>query len=313
MVREAGARRPVPDDDSVLVLARREGWVVTTAELCAVGCSPSRQKRLRGKGWMTQVFRGVHLVGRSVPTLDELERAAVKACGEGAVLSHRSAAVRWRVIRHYRGPVEVTAPTRRTRRGRLRTYAATLDPRDVTMKDGVPITTLARTLVDLAMVLDEERLEYAVHEAENLRRLRVRAVDGAIARAGVRRAGLPALRRSLARRRPNAGDLKHELEKKFHRFLHRHGFPPSEHNVLFELGDDDVTELDVFFRDARVGVELDAGPHRTTRNFHGDRRKDRRMRAVHRVTVFRVTHLDVDEREQELADDLWAVLRDRSV
>lgn len=116
--------------------------MVTTAELCAAGCSPSRQKRLRARGWLTTVFRGVHLVGRSVPSLDELERAAVKACGEGAVLSHRSAAMRWGILRGYRGPVEVTAPTQRARRRRLRTYEHRLHPRDITTKDGIPITTL---------------------------------------------------------------------------------------------------------------------------------------------------------------------------
>ncbi len=286
--------------------------MLTTEELRLVGCDRSRLTRMRKRGWLTQIFRGVHLVGRSVPTRDEFERAAVKACGSGAVLSHRSAGVRWGILRGYRGPVEVTAPTRRARRARLRTYEAQLDPRDVTLKDGVPITTLARTLVDLAMVLDAVALDVAVHEAENLRRLRVRKVDEAIARAGARRAGLPALRRSVDRRRPNAGGLKSELEKKFHRFLHRHGFPPSEHNVLIELGDGDMTELDVFFRDAGIGVELDAGPHRTSDRFHSDRRKDRRLKAIHRVTVLRVTHRDVDDDEAELAADLWAVLRSRS-
>lgn len=295
-----------------MLLARRAGWVVTTAELRGAGCSPSRIKRLDRSGWLTPVFHGVRLVGRSVPTRDELERAAVKACGEGAVLSHRSAAVRWRIIRGYRGPVEVTAPTRRTRRRGLRPYTARLDPRDVTVKDGVPITTLARTLVDLAMVLDGERLELAVHEAENLKRLHLRAVDGAIARAGDRRRGLPALRRCLRRRRPNAGGLKSELEKKFHRFLHRHGFPPTEHNRLVELADEEMTEVDVLFRDAWVAVELDAGPHMTTRGFHRDRRKDRRLEAVHGLPVIRVTHEDVDDHAAELAADLWAMLGARS-
>lgn len=261
---------------------------------------------------MTQVFRGVHLVGRSVPTRDELERAAVKACGPGAVLSHRSAGQRWGLLRGYRGPVEVTAPTRRARRRGLRTYEARLDPRDVTLKGGVPITTLARTLVDLAMVLDAEGLDIAVHEAENLRRLRVRKVDDAISRAGARRSGLPALRRSLDRRRPNAGGLKHELEKKFHRFLHRHGFPPSEHGVLFELEGGDMAEVDALFREAWVGVELDAGPHMTIRGFHRDRRKSRRLEALHRLPVIRVTHQDIDDHEAELAADLWAMLLARS-
>lgn len=162
------------------------------------------------------------------------------------------------------------------------------------------------------MVLDGEQLEFAVHEAENRRALQVRAVDAAIARAGARRPGLPALRRALDRRRPNAGGLKQDLEKKFHRFLHRHGFPPTEHNVLFELAAGEVTEVDVLFRAAWLAVELDAGPHRTTRNFRRDRRKSRRLEAVHRLPVVRVTHEDVDDHEEELAADLRAMLAVRS-
>ncbi len=292
----------------MVLLARRERWVVTTAELRAAGCSPSRIKRLCRAGWLTRVFHGVYLVGRAVPTRDERERAAVKACGKGAVLSHRSAGVRWGILPAYRGPVEVTAPTQRAPRRGLRPYEARLDRRDITVKDGVPITTLARTLVDLAMVLDEEGVEFAVHEAENLRRLRIRAVDAAIARAGARRHGLPALRRALDDRRPNAGGLKAGLERKFHRFLHRHRFPPSKHNVLLELAPGEVTELDVLFEEAGVGVELDAGPHMTVRGFHRDRRKARRLYARRRLVVLRVTHRDLDRHEQELAEDLWAAL-----
>lgn len=229
------------------------------------------------------------------------------------MLSHRSAAVRWGLMRGYRGPVEVTAPTQRRSRRGLCAHEARLHPRDVTVKDGVPITTLARTLVDLALVEPEPVVEHAVHEAENHRRLHIPAVDAAIARAGSRRAGLPALRRSLHRRRPNAGGLRQDLEKKFHRLLHRHGFPPTRHNVLFELEDGERTELDVLFEDAWVGVELDAGPHRTARGFHRDRRKSRRLEALHRLPVVRVTHEDVDDHEEELAADLWSIVRARSV
>lgn len=225
MTQEHRAGRELLDDDPIVVLARREGWVLSTAELRGAGCDRSRQSRLGRRGWLTQIFRGVHLVGRSKPTRDELERAAVKACGVGAVLSHRSAAVRWGLLRRYDGPVEVTAPTRRSRRARLRPYEVKLDPRDVTTKDGVPITTLARTLVDLAAILTPEQLEVAVHEAENLRRLRVRAVDAAIDRAGKRRSGLPALRRCLAGRRPNAGGLKFERPSPQRR--RRSGWTPS--------------------------------------------------------------------------------------
>ena len=72
---------------------------------------------------------------------------------------------------------------------------------------------------------------------------------------------------------------------------------------------EEIAEVEVFFRAAGVGVELDGGgAHQTTRNFHSDRRKDRRLRAIHRVEMVRVTRLDLDARPDELARDLWAMV-----
>lgn len=312
VTQRSSAPRTFSDIDPLLLLGRRHRWVLTHAELRSAGFSRSKITRLRTAGWLDNRFHGVYLVGRHRPSRDELERAALKACGDGAVLSHRSAAVRWRIMRSYRGPVEVTTPRRCGKRGPLRARTGRLDPRDITIKDGVPITTLARTLVDLAAVLDEEALATAVHEAEFCKLLRVPAVDAAMTRAG-RRPGRPALRRCLRDHRPTTGRVDRELERRFVRFLHRHGFPPTRHNVTFRLEDGEEVTLDVYFEHARFGIELDGRQaHDTTRNFHRDRRKDRRLDALHRVLVRRVTRRDLDVHEQELAADLWATLTRRS-
>lgn len=284
---------------------------MTRAELLGVGVSPGWIDRRVESGWLTREFRGVYLVGRARASLDERERAALKACGDRAVLSHFSAAARWK-IRRYRGStVHVTVPGRRRSRRGIRVHESPLHPRDITTKDGVRLTTVARTLVDLAALLDAEQLDTAVHEAEFLRRLRVRAVDEAIRRAGPV-AGLPNLRRALRSRRPAGGRIDFDLERAFHAFLRRHGFPPSEHGVEFALDDGRRTSVDVLFRDAWVAVELDGGPHRTTRNFHADRRKDRRLEALHGLIVIRVTEEDLLSHETELTADLWATLRRRT-
>ncbi|WP_353866725.1 type IV toxin-antitoxin system AbiEi family antitoxin domain-containing protein [Svornostia abyssi] len=294
------------------MLARRERWVVTTAEMRTAGLSRDVVARHREAGTLVRQFRGVYLVGRATPTRDELERAAVKACGEGAVLSHRSAAARWKILRHHRGPVEVTARTQRRRQQGLRPYRANLAPADVTMKDGVPITTVARTLVDLAMLVDEAVLDTAVHEADNLKRLYLRKVDEAIARAGATRQGVPALRRRLRRYRPANGRLDTDMEKLFVQFLRKYGFPPTEHGVTFELEGGERTTVDVLFRDAWVAVELDGGVHESRRHFQTDRRKSRRLEALHGLVVFRVTEEDLAERADELAQDLHATIARRA-
>lgn len=249
---ETPSRADKRNPDPLQVLARRERWVVTTAEMREAGLSRHVVARHEEAGTLVRQFRGVYLVGRTKPTQDERERAAVKACGDGAVLSHRSAARRWKILRHHRGPVEVTARTQRRRRKGLHPYLANLAPADVTIKDGVPITTVARTLVDLAMLVDEAVLDTAVHEADNLKRLHLRKVDEAIARAGATRRGIPALRRRLTRHRPASGRLDTDMEKRFVQFLRRYGFPISEHGVTFDLEDGERTTVDVLFRDAWV-------------------------------------------------------------
>lgn len=293
-------------------LARRERWVVTRAELLGAGVSSAWIDRRVTSGWLRREHRGVYLAGgKARPNDDERERAALKACGDDAVLSHHSAAARWRIRRRWAGPVHVSVPRQRRGRRGIRVHHTRLHPRDITTKDGVRLTTVARTLVDLAALLGAEQLDTAVHEAEFLKRLRVRAVDEAIHRAGPV-AGVPNLRRALRSRRPANGRIDFDLEREFHAFLRRHAFPPSEHGVAFALDGGRRTSVDVLFRDAWVAVELDGGPHRTTRNFHTDRRKDRRLEALHDLTVIRVTEEDLTDHEAELAADLWATLRRRT-
>lgn len=260
--------------------------MVTTAEMRTAGLSRHVVARHEEAGTLVRQFRGVYLVGRVKPTRDELQRAAVKACGAGAVLSHRSAALRWKILRHDRGPVEVTARTQRRRQKGLRPYRADLAPEDV--------------------------LDTAVHEAEHLTRLNLRRVDEAIARAGATRRGIPALRRRLRRYRPANGRLDTDMEKLFVQFLRTYGFSPSEHGVAFDLEGGERTTVDVLFRDAWVAVELDGGVHESARHFHTDRRKSRRLEALYGLVVFRVTEEDLTERADELARDLHATIARRA-
>lgn len=282
--------------------------MVTTEEMRGAGISRDVVARQARDGVLVRQHQGVYLVGRTKPSPAERDLAAVKACGAGAVLSHRSAAARWGILRRHTGPVEITARTQRRRRRGLIPHQADLDPQDVTTKDGIPITTLARTLVDLAGCVAEAVLEVAIHEAQVLKRLHVPKVDRAMARAG-RRRGAGALRRRLGRHRPAKGDLDGtRLERKFLRFLREYGFPPAEHGVGFDLEDGEKATLDVFWRKAKVGVELDGGVHQSDKHFRSDRRKSRRIEALHAVTVVRVTDEDVDDRPDELARDLDALL-----
>lgn len=289
-------------------LARRERFVVSHEELLAAGLSASAIVRRRGSA-LTPVFRDVYLVERMRPTEDELLRAAIKAGGAGTVLGFRSAADHWNTLT-WHGPVETITPTHRRRQSRLHPRQRILHPADVTTRGGLPITTLARTYVDVAGLLTLDELDRAVHEAEFRGLLRPLAIEQAMARAG-RFVGRPNLAAALTRRRPLDGRLDSGEEKRFFFFLRDRRYPHAVHNRTFELDDGERVSVDVLFPDHWLGIEIDGGPHKTPRRHDEDRRRDRRLRAVHQLPIIRVTDTDLTVRPDEVDGDLRVELARR--
>ena len=148
--------------------------MVSRAELLAAGLGQGGIEHRVRCGRLHLVHRGVYAVGHSKLTRLGAWRAAVLAGGPGAVLSHRSAAVLWELARGGAGRISVTVPTasgRRRRQGIRIHRAATLAAEETTARDGIPVTTVARTLLDFAATNRSEDLARAVNEAERQRRL----------------------------------------------------------------------------------------------------------------------------------------------
>ena len=157
-------------------LAGRQGGAISRAQLRGLAVSDPTIDRLLAAGWLAIAHRGVFRLGRLTQT--GVLHAAVPALGERAVVSHRSAAHEHRLLRtHPPATVDVTVPTTRRARGDIRPHRSRLDPRDVTTRGGLPITTVARTLLDIAPNLGEPRLQAAVEEARVQRRLHLPAVE----------------------------------------------------------------------------------------------------------------------------------------
>jgi len=309
---EGAARRSErPPRDAVLLgAARRAGWVLAARELRALGLSRSAIQRRLDTGLLVALFHGVYLVGRTEPTRGERQRAGLKAC-DGLALGRRSAAVAHGVMARWDGPVEVCVARPRRRQRGLVPLRRDYGPEDVTWREGVPVTTLAVTLCDLAEVLSPEALDRVVHEAEFRRKLDVAVVARAMARRP-RRPGYRALRAALAKRRRLVdGRLDSKLERRFHAFLEARDYPPSEHNVSFDFDDGGQASVDVLFRAQWLAVEVDGGPHQTVNGFHADRRRDRRLEAEWGLMVLRVTEEDIDERPDALDAELRAALARR--
>jgi very-short-patch-repair endonuclease len=220
----------------------------------------------------------VYAVGHTVLTRNGVLTAAVLACGEGAVLSHRSAAELWRI-----GPrsalIDVTAAVDRRVQGVI-CHRAALEERSTL--EGIPVTTPARTIIDLADVLTARGLERAVDEAEYLR-LDLSGLEPILGRRG---AG--ALARLLTEWRTESR-TRSELEEVFIALCAEHGLERPEVNVHVE-----GSERDFLWRGARLVVEVDgAQAHRTRRAFERDRLRDAELTAAgYRVMRFTQRRLE---------------------
>jgi Transcriptional regulator, AbiEi antitoxin len=148
-------------EQELAALARRSHGVVTRRELLAAEISGREiDGRLR-TGALIAVFRGVYRVGHTAPSVEAHYLAAVKACGNGALLSGPAAAHLLGLLKGAPPPPEVTARTER----RVKVVSTRRARRQAREWRGVPVTSVAETLVDLAAVLNAEELARACHEA----------------------------------------------------------------------------------------------------------------------------------------------------
>jgi Transcriptional regulator, AbiEi antitoxin len=164
----AGAGRRRTPEDVIAHIASRAHGVVTRAELRREGISAEQIRQRMAKGSLIAVHRGVYRVGHYAPSTEARYLAAVKACGDRAVLCGLAAAFLWRLIKGSSSRPEVMAPVKRRVPGVITHKTLTIEPSEVTVRNRIPITAVARTLTDIASSLSESRLARACHEAEVL-------------------------------------------------------------------------------------------------------------------------------------------------
>lgn len=160
-------------------VADRQHGVVTCRQLAALGVGPGgiRSRVLAGR--LHRMYLGVYSVGHRQLTENGHRLAAVLACGPGALLSHRSAAAHIGFGPALAGRLDVTCPGRRRAgpRGIAVHLPRRLHAEDATVHDGIPVTSIARTLLDVAQVLGERDIERALDAAERLHRFDLAAAD----------------------------------------------------------------------------------------------------------------------------------------
>lgn len=268
-----------PDDRAIAALSAVQHGVISLEQLKARGLDRRGVAHRVRRGTLHREYRGVFAVGHARLTRAGRFMAAVLACGPGAALSHRSAASHLGLRDDNRATIDVTSPTRRGRDidGITAHSGATLLPRDVETVDGIPCTTLARTLLDLAEVVGRRSLERAIDRAEVLRILDMRPIDDVLARANGRKAAAT-LRAVLAEMRLQTTLTRSELEERFLQICRDVGHPPDGVNVWIPYPDGGGAEADFVWHAARLVIEVDGRDVHTTRHaFEHDRRRDQRL------------------------------------
>jgi hypothetical protein len=294
-------------DLEILALAEAQHGLVTRAQLLRIGLGRrALQYRLR-TGRLVAVRRGVYAVGHRPATFAARWMAAVLAVGEDAVLSHRSAAALWGLRMTARPQIEVTVPRRLHALSGIELHRTTLAGDETTRHQGIPVTTAARTLLDLAAALDRHRLQRALEQAEILR-LADHTALVALTNRHAHRPGTPALTHLL-----DAGALDHaptrsELEDRFLTFLDAQGLPPPQVNATLTIKGSTI-EADALWPTAGLIAELDGHAfHGHRQAFERDRVRDRTLQAAG-WRVIRITWRQLHRDPQALTADLRLLLR----
>ena len=289
------SNHPPRQERSAALAARaaRQYGVVAVWQLRELGFDGEAVRRLVAARRLHPLYRGVYAVGhRALPPRGRL-LAAVYAGGPKAVASHHDAAWLWELGRA-RGRafhLTVAARGRRSSKGLAVHCVRTLHPEDIAVAEGIPVTSVARTLVDLGAVLPLDRLRRAFEEADRRALLDAAAVERACGRGRGRR-GVAEARRALAEYTPDPPKTRSEAEAEFFEFCDEIGVRRPASNVWIE-----GQEVDAAWIEERVAVEIDSWEyHRTRAAFERDRARTEQLLAAGwrpiRVTPRRIAQVE---------------------
>lgn len=276
-------------DPRILDLAREQHWVVSRRQLLQLGITVDAITWMLHRGDLRPLHRGVYLVGHEVPPPLALESAALVSMGNRALLSHQTAAYLDKLLPHPAQPVHVTVVGRAVAaRPQLHIHhATTLARRDTRTRDGLRLTTIHRTILDLAAKMGLDELEQLVAEAVRRRRTNERALRDQLQR----NPGRPGTRslRAVLDGPGGPAFTRSKAERLLRRLLRDAQLPQPQSCAM--VG---PFEVDLLWADERLVVEFDSARFHSDRlAFETDRRRDSYLQsrgyAVVRITWRRLT------------------------
>ncbi len=273
----------------VRAIAGRQKDVITREQLESVGLTGGSITHRIRRGRLHRKYRRVYAVGRPDLSPDGEMMAAVLAVGDDAVISHLTAATAWGFWRYseLRAPFDVTVPRELRKRADIRLHTVTrLDPHDHTLRNGVPVTTPARTIADLAAVVySDHAYRRAVHEALVQRRVTQQQLEAQLARRSCRR--LAALVADGLR--PTRSDLEDVVDE----LLARHDLRAPLTNAHIP-GLPHWVEVDFFYPQQRFVIEADGGRFHDTAIRQVEDRHKQALIEAHGLRVMRLRWEDVE-------------------
>ena len=277
-------------------LVRQQHGVITREQLLALGLTSKWIEHRVAIGRLHPVYAGVYAAGRPQLTREGQWMAAVLACGPNALISHSSAAALWGIRADRGGVIHVSAPTKRRRPGVVLHRRRTTDLRH---RHGVPVTSPAQTLVDLAAELATDPLEAAINQADKLDLIDPDALREELeSYAGV--PGVARLRGTVDRR--TFSMTRSQLERRFKPIARRAGLPKPRTGEFVN-----GFEVDFYFPELRLVVETDGlRYHRTPHQQAKDRVRDQAHTAAG-LTPLRFTHAQVRYEPSYVEDTLAKV------
>lgn len=299
--------RPMSDRDraerAMVEFALAQHDVVSATQLAALGFDKFAVQRRVRAGRLAPVHRGVYVVGRPAPGPKGRAMAATLAARGSAAGCRSAGAVLG--VRPYAGTPEVLVCSRAGRHPRADLIihrTTSLHPDDITVIEGIPVTTFARTALDLAATI-RDGLDRVLIRGEELELFDLVKIEAAIARAP-RHRGIGPLRAALARLHPDVVLTDSELEIAMLALCQAHALPVPSVSRMVE-----GKEVDFLWPDHRLVVETDGwGTHRTRHAFQDDRTRDRILQLAG-YRVLRFTHADVVYRAEVVSGQLRRALR----